>query len=108
MSSNVLLVVIGREMTEKNTKTFEDFPDLSVFDSGPVCIFRWNGLQDENGWHPVLFVTENVEALTGYTQQEMMDRVLEYGNLIAEEDIADVLKKIQDFQAVGGLSLIHI
>jgi len=89
-------------MTDKSSMTFEDFPDLSVFDSGPVCIFRWSGLQDENGWHPVLFVTANVEALTGYTQEEMMDRGIEYGELIAEEDIAAVLEKIREHEATGG------
>jgi len=67
----------------------------SIFTTGPVTIIQWFGMPDENNFHPVQQVTANVEAILGYTRQEMLDRVVEYGHLVHPEDLAQVLENLK-------------
>ena len=73
----------------------------SIFASGPITIVRWAGLPDENHFHPVIQVTPNISELIGYSRQEMLDRVIEYGQLVHEDDLNRVLEKIAEHQASG-------
>ena len=58
-----------------------------VFDNGPVCIFMWENITGE--W-PVVKVTKNVEALTGWPDQEFLSGAKNYADLIHEDDLARV------------------
>ena len=75
--------------------------DMSIFDNGPVCIFRWDGVANDEGVHPVRFVTKNVGALLGYSQEELLARTVEYGNLVDDRDIARVLANMKDHEESG-------
>ncbi|MEM7291163.1 MAG: response regulator, partial [Pseudomonadota bacterium] len=75
--------------------------DVSIFDSGPVCVFRWEGVANSAGVHPVKFVTKNAEKIIGYTQEELLARAVEYGELIHEADIERVLANIEAHEKSG-------
>ena len=79
----------------------EDIADvsLSLFDTGPVCIIRWQGMPDkDSNVHPVIFVTKNVEDILGYSQQELMTQSVQYGDLVLKEDIGRVLEKLSEHE----------
>jgi hypothetical protein len=72
----------------------------SIFETGPICILRWDGEQDENGLHPVLFVTPNVLDVTGYSSAEIKSAEFSYGALIHPDDIARVERLIETQRAL--------
>ena len=62
----------------------------SIFMVGNVVIFKWKNL---DGW-PVEYVSENVENVFGYNQEEFISGKVIFGDLIYKNDIEKVSKEI--------------
>ena len=70
---------------------------MSLFDSGPVCIIRWQGMPDENSnVHPVLYVTKNAEEILGHPREDLMSQSIQYAELIHPGDLDRVLEKLHE------------
>ncbi len=54
-----------------------------IFENGPVCIFMWGDM----GPRPVLRVTKNVAAITGYSADELTAGKVAYEQLVHPEDL---------------------
>ena len=64
-----------------------------------LSLFIW---EDVPGW-PVLFVSDNVEALLGYPKDQLMNRDIEYQSLVHEEDLPRVLTEVEALTIRSGL-----
>lgn len=66
----------------------------SLFDTGPVVVFKW-GAQPVGGnpW-PVHFVTGNVASLLGYSPSVFLENQLVYSDLIHPDDIGHVTAEV--------------
>jgi PAS domain S-box-containing protein len=64
--------------------------DLSIFDHGPVVIFRWTNAPH---W-PVEYVTPNVEAVFGYAVEEFLHDHTPFDALLHPEDKARVAEQL--------------
>ena len=60
---------------------------FKTFTQGPVCIFMWENITGD--W-PVVEVTPNVEALTGWPASAFLDKEINYASLIHKEDLQRV------------------
>lgn len=69
-----------------------------------LSLFIW---EDVPGW-PVLFVSDNVEALLGYPKDQLMNRDIEYQSLVHEEDLPRVLTEVEALTSLeSGESITH-
>ncbi|NVB40679.1 PAS domain-containing protein [Pseudenhygromyxa sp. WMMC2535] len=66
--------------------------DRALFSHGPVVVFRWRNAE---GW-PVEFVSDNVEALTGYPAGEFASGRLPYASLIVAKDMERVVQEVTE------------
>ena len=71
--------------------------DISIFDTGPVAIFVWDGQRDDDAVHPLVFATPNCPNILGYTHEELISRKVEYSDLIHKDDIKRVLQNIEKY-----------
>ncbi|MEP1229984.1 MAG: ATP-binding protein, partial [Litorimonas sp.] len=78
--------------------------NTSLFETGPVVILSWDGALIENTIHPMLFASPNVVKLLGYSVEELLNRSIEYGDIIHSDDIGRVVKTIEANQDAGILS----
>lgn len=68
--------------------------DPSLFDTGPVVVFKWGAKPyGDNPW-PVHFVTDNVALLLGYDASSFLENTLVYSELIHPEDIGYVAAEV--------------
>ncbi|MDR9498042.1 MAG: PAS domain-containing protein [Hydrogenovibrio sp.] len=67
--------------------------EVDMFAAGPVVVFVWAA---KDGW-PVRFVTPNVEAVLGYTPNELMSEKRPYSELVHPDDYADVETEVIQF-----------
>jgi len=74
-----------------------------LFSIGPVVVFRW---QNAEGW-PVEYVSPNVSALTGYTDQAFLSREQVYSDLIVPADLPQVFEEVQRFSSAGVDWFVH-
>ena len=64
--------------------------DLPIFDHGPVVIFRWTNAPH---W-PVEYVTPNVEAVFGYTVEELLHDHIHFDVLLHPDDKARMAEQL--------------
>ena len=76
-----------------------------VFDKGPVNIFMWENITGE--W-PVVKVTKNIEALTGWKDQEFLSGEKNYADLIHKDDIARIEAEEDDWKALRSTDTINM
>ena len=60
---------------------------FKTFTQGPVCIFMWENITGD--W-PVVEVTPNVEALTGWPASAFLNKEINYASLIHQDDLERV------------------
>ncbi len=72
--------------------------DASIFDEGPVCIFKWECTPKEEGNYPVNFVSANARKILGYTPEDFNGE-LRYDQLVHPDDVARVLETIAKHEA---------
>jgi PAS domain S-box-containing protein len=73
--------------------------DLSIFDHGPVVIFRWANAPHQ----PVEYVTPNVQAVFGYTAEEFLQDRIHYDALLHPDDKDRVVEELA-FHSRSGCS----
>lgn len=61
-----------------------------IINKSPAVVFMW---RNEEDW-PVEFVSENVENLFGYTEEEFINRKISYADIIHEDDLDRVFNEI--------------
>ena len=64
---------------------------VSVFNTGPVVIFKW---QNSEGW-PVEYVSNSVESVLGYSAKEFLDQEVNYIDIILKKYHDRVLKEVE-------------
>lgn len=68
--------------------------DPSLFDTGPVVVFKWGTEPvDGNPW-PVRFVTANVAELLGYSPDTFLKNQLSFSDLIHPKDLNRVASEV--------------
>ncbi|MCK4791069.1 MAG: PAS domain S-box protein, partial [Desulfobacteraceae bacterium] len=80
--------VAERKRAEEDLKEAYD-----IISRSPAVAFLW---KNEEGW-PVEFVTDNVEAIFGYTKEEFILGKVVYRKTIHPEDLDRVEEEVQDF-----------
>ena len=75
--------------------------DVSLFKTGPIALLAWDGKMDGDKVHPLLYASKNIENILGYSAKELLNRDVEYSNLVHEDDILAVLENIKANQASG-------
>ena len=75
--------------------------DVSLFKTGPIALLAWDGKMDGDKVHPLLYASNNIENILGYSAKELLNRDVEYSNLVHEDDISAVLENIKANQASG-------
>jgi PAS domain S-box-containing protein len=69
-----------------------------ILSRSPVVAFLWKNEQD---W-PVEFVTENVEALTGYTARDFTSGTIPYSQIVHPEDLKKVTQEVAAVASCDG------
>lgn len=77
--------------------------DYSIFDHGPVVVFRW---QNASHW-PVEFVTPNVSTVFGYSAEEFHGDSIIFDALIHPDDKARVEQE-RSVNSQSGVSHFHL
>ncbi len=81
------LIETKNELIHANKNLIEQ---QKVFMVGNVVVFKW---QNKEGW-PVEFVSENVENVFGYNQEEFITGKVNFSELINKDDIEIVAKEV--------------
>ncbi|MEM7067866.1 MAG: response regulator [Pseudomonadota bacterium] len=76
-----------------------------VFNSGPVCMFVWKNITGE--W-PVVKVTKNVEALTGWKDKNFLSGERNYAELIHADDLARIEAEEDAWKSAGGHDSVNM
>ncbi len=63
---------------------------LSLFDKGDNVLFKW---KNDSQWS-IEDVSQSVEKLFGYTQEEFLSKNVEYANIIHKSDLVYVIKEV--------------
>ncbi len=98
------IVAFLRDITERKEAEIKLKETYDIIERSPVVAFIWKNLE---GW-PVEFVTENVEALFGYSAEEFTSEVVSYSGTVHPDDIKRVTKEVADYsQDQGKLTFNH-
>ncbi len=76
-----------------------------VFDDGPVCVFMWENITGE--W-PVVKVTRNIEALTGWPDQDFLSGDKNYADLIHQDDLARIEAEEEHWKANNNTEIVNM
>lgn len=81
--------------------------DSSLFETGPVVVFKWSAEpEDGNPW-PVRFVTDNVAELLGFPPDLFLQNQLIYSDLIHPDDLDRVTGEVVTALAEGACRFTH-
>ncbi|MFQ6614616.1 MAG: PAS domain S-box protein, partial [Fidelibacterota bacterium] len=72
--------------------------ERQLFRSGPMVIFRWRAGEEQI---PIDYVSPNVEALYGYSAEQMIRGDIHYDVLVHPDDLERVNKEVQEHAAAG-------
>ncbi len=89
----VTLDITARKKAEAALKEAYD-----IICRSPAVAFLW---KNEESW-PVEFVTDNVEALFGYTTDEFLSRRIVYDNVVYPDDLERVAREVAKFSEEPG------
>ena len=88
------------DVTERQLAEEELERARRLFTGGSVVLFRWGPVQGA----PVEYVTPNVQALTGYSAEEVMERRFRFFDLVHPEDQERIRGEVHRFLAEGANS----
>jgi len=71
--------------------------ERSMFTAGLVVVFKW---KNEEGW-PVEYVSPNVEAILGYSADELLSGDVGYAEIIPGEDLQRVAEEVEKYSESG-------
>jgi PAS domain S-box-containing protein len=63
----------------------------NIFNKGNIVLFRWS---NDDEWS-IEYVSENVKAILGYSQDELMRGCVRYGSLIHKDSIEKVSQEVE-------------
>ncbi|WP_373035816.1 PAS domain S-box protein [Sulfurimonas sp.] len=72
---------------------------LSLFDKGDLVLFKW---KNDKNWN-VEYVSQSVEKLLGYTQDEFLNGKINYAYCIHKDDLHQVIDEVANEINVEGL-----
>lgn len=78
--------ITERKMAEETLKAERD-----LFSEGPVIMIEW---EHSEHW-PIRYVSENVQAILGYTPEEMVSEAFRFTDLIHSEDIGPIFEEVE-------------
>lgn len=74
-----------RDITDKKLTS-------DIYITSPTVLFMWD---NSEGW-PVSFVSENIEKLAGYSQEDFISKKISYKDIIHPDDLAEVLVGVEE------------
>jgi len=86
----LILYLIYKQVKSKKEmelKTIEQTQLLSLIDKGDITLFKW---RNDKAWS-VEHVSDNVKALTGYSQEEFYTNKIDYMSIVHKDDL-DIIK----------------
>jgi PAS domain S-box-containing protein len=91
--------VVRRKQAEEASEEAYDIIRMS-----PAVAFLW---RNDEGW-PVEYVTENVEAVFGYTREEFISGRILYSGIVHPDDLERVAREVGvHCQEEGGVEFVH-
>lgn len=79
----------------------DDFESYLNF--GPTVFFRWKATEER----PILYVTENVAEILGYTQEDFLSGKVSYTSLIHKDDVFEMMQDVETFSKSNRESFKH-
>ena len=99
----VRAVGIHLDIDDRKTSERQLAEQREMFTQGPAVVFKW---REAEGW-PVEHVSENVEAVLGYTPSELQSGTVAYADIIHEEDRERVFQEVDENSAEGTEQFSH-
>ncbi len=93
--NNQIQSVLAKKALEASERKLRVERDL--FSEGPVVTIVWG---PSDGW-PVLYVSENVKTVLGYTKDELTNPDFNYRSLLHSEDVDRVLEEVINYNTHG-------
>ncbi len=81
--------------------------DPSLFDTGPVVVFKWGTEPVEGNPWPVRFVTANVAELLGYSPDSFLKNQHRFSDLVYPKDLARVASEVSHALDTGTSRFTH-
>ncbi|TVQ74590.1 MAG: sensor domain-containing diguanylate cyclase, partial [Chromatiaceae bacterium] len=88
----IRLIGIQEDISDRKRVEHSLHEERQLFATGPVALFIWESVDDGR----VLYASENVQDLLGYTREELTSPEFNYADLIHPEDVARVLNEHHD------------
>ncbi|MEW5735611.1 MAG: transporter substrate-binding domain-containing protein [Thermodesulfobacteriota bacterium] len=92
------LVVVGRDITDRKRAEAKLEEAYDIIRKSPVVAFLWKNAE---GW-PVELVTENVEALFGYSPQELLSGAVPFSRTLHPDDLPRVADEVASYSKEEG------
>ncbi|MBU8922074.1 MAG: PAS domain S-box protein [Bacteroidales bacterium] len=86
---------IARDVSERKKAEAELSEAYNIINRSPVVAFLWKNV---SGW-PVVFASENVDKLTGYSAREFTEGKASYGEMIHMDDRERVASEVMSNEA---------
>ncbi len=99
----VRAVGIHLDIDDRKTSERQLAEQREMFTQGPAVVFKW---REAEGW-PVEHVSENVEAVLGYTPSELQSGTVAYADIIHEEDRERVFQEVDENSTEGTEQFSH-
>ncbi|MFC7059931.1 PAS domain-containing protein [Halovenus salina] len=96
-------VGIHLDIDDRKTYQRQLAEEREMFTQGPAVVFKW---REAEGW-PIEHVSENVEAVLGYTADELQSGAVQFAEIIHEEDRERVMQEVADNNTEGTEQFSH-
>ena len=98
LDGKVVVFTIIHDVTDRVSAERALARERDLFSAGPVVVFA---LTPEPGW-PVQQVSSNVQAILGYTEDEVAAGAMKLADAIHPDDLTSVHDELQHYLATGG------
>jgi PAS domain S-box-containing protein len=98
LNGRKMICGIVRDITDRKKAEAALKEAYDIICKSPAVAFLW---KNEESW-PVEFVTDNVEALFGYTTDEFLSRKIAYDNVVYPDDLERVAIEVATFSEEPG------
>ena len=91
------LLTFTRDITDQKQAQAALLAERGLFVGGPVMVVKWHASE---GW-PVDYVSPNIQAILGYTPEDLVSGRLSYDSLVHPEDLASIRQASAAYKARG-------
>ena len=91
------LLTFTRDITDQKQAQAALLAERGLFVGGPVMVIKWRASE---GW-PVDYVSPNIQAILGYTPEDLVSGRLSYDSLVHPEDLASIRQASAAYKARG-------